>query len=327
MQRPIAEKTAAESKACGINPRRGYGYVILAAVCWAAGGSASKFLFNSGITPFQMVQLRLTTSTMILALWLLWRHRNLFKIEGKDVPYFLVLGTLGMAAINITYLFAISRLNVAVAILLEYLASIFIALYAVLFMHDRLTALMKLAIICAVAGCYLVAGAYNINILNMNIAGISSGLLAALAFAWWSVHGEYGMRRYNPWTVLLYAMLVASVEWNILHPPLESLLHVYTFQIWFWIIFIAIVGTVLPFGFYYEGINLIRSTRASITSTLEPIMAGIFAFIFLNEVMEPLQLVGGGLVITAVILLQIKQEHDDKAPGLMRAQSKKENAA
>ena len=327
MQRPIAEKTADESNASGINPRRGYGYVILAAVCWAAGGSASKFLFNNGITPFQMVQLRLTTATMMLTLWLLWRHRNLFKIEGKDLPYFLVLGTLGMAAINITYLFAISRLNVAVAILLEYLASIFIALYAVVFMRDRLTALMKLAIVCAIAGCYLVVGAYNINILNMNIAGIISGLLAALAFAWWSIHGEYGMRRYNPWTVLFYAMLVASVEWNILHPPLESLLHAYTIQIWFWIIFIAIVGTVLPFGFYYEGINLIRSTRASITSTLEPIMAGIFAFIFLNEVMEPLQLVGGGLVITAVILLQIKQEHDDKAPSFMRAQSNKENTA
>ncbi len=325
MQRPIAEKTSPESSVPGVSPSRGYGYVILAAVCWAAGGSASKFLFNSGITPFQVVQLRLTISTTILALWLLWRHRHLFKIECKDVLYFLALGTLGMAAVNITYLFAISRLNVAVAILLEYLASIVIALYAVLFMRDRLTAIMKLAIICAVAGCYLVVGAYNINILNMNIAGIISGLLAAVAFAWWSVHGEYGMRRYNPWTVLFYALLVAAVEWNILHPPLESLLHVYTSRIWFWIIFIAIVGTVLPFGFYYEGINLIRSTRASITSTLEPIMAGLFAFVFLNEVMEPLQLVGGGLVIAAVILLQVKQEHDETAPNLIRTRANKEN--
>lgn len=327
MQKPMAENTIPDSEASGVAPRRGYGYVILAAMCWAAGGSASKFLFNSGITPFQVVQLRLTISTTILALWLLLRHRNLFKIDGKDVPYFLVLGTLGMAAVNITYLFAISRLNVAVAILLEYLAPIFIALYTVLFMRDRLTALMKLAIICAVAGCYLVVGAYNLNILNMNIAGIISGLLAAVSFAWWSVHGEYGMRRYNPWTVLFYAILVASVEWNIIHPPLESLLHGYTSRIWFWILFIGTVGTVLPFGFYYEGINLIRSTRASITSTLEPIMAGIFAFIFLNEVMEIPQLVGGGLVITAVILLQIKQEHDDKAPNLIRNRAKKENSA
>jgi drug/metabolite transporter (DMT)-like permease len=327
MQRPIAEKTAPDSITSGINPRRGYGFVILAATCWAAGGSASKFLFNGGITPFQVVQLRLTISTAILALWLLWRHRNLFRIDVKDVPYFLVLGTLGMAAVNIAYLFAISRLNVAVAILLEYLAPIFIALHAVVFMRDRLTALMKVAIICAVAGCYLVAGAYNINILNMNIAGIISGLLAALTFAWWSVHGEYGMRRYNPWTVLFYAMLVAAVEWNILHPPLESLLHSYSTPIWFWIMFIAIIGTVLPFGFYYEGINLIRSTRASITSTLEPILAGVFAFIFLNEVMEPLQLVGGALVIAAVILLQIRQEHDENTPSFIKAQAKKEKPA
>jgi drug/metabolite transporter (DMT)-like permease len=325
MQRPIVEKPEVESRITAITPRRGFAYVVLAAVCWAAGGSASKFLFNNGITPFQMVQLRLTIATAILALWLLCRSRNLLKIEGKDVFYFLVLGTLGMAAVNITYLFAISRLNVAVAILLEYLASIFIALYAVVFMRDRLTALTKLAIICAVSGCYLVVGAYNINILNLNLAGIISGLLAALAFAWWSVHGEYGMRRYNPWTVLFFAMLVATVEWNILHPPMESLLHVYTVEIWFWILFIAIIGTILPFGLYYEGINLIRSTRASITSTLEPIMAGIFAFFFLNEVMEPLQLLGGGLVIAAVIMLQVKQEHDEKAPGLIRTQAEKKS--
>jgi drug/metabolite transporter (DMT)-like permease len=324
MQKPITEKTESASVTVSITPRRGYAYVVLAAVCWAAGGSTSKFLFNNGITPFQMVQLRLTIATAILALWLLCRHRNLLKIDGKDVFYFLLLGTLGMAAVNITYLFAISRLNVAVAILLEYLASIFIALYAVLFMRDRLTGLTKLAIIFAVSGCYLVVGAYNINILNMNLAGIISGLLAALAFAWWSLHGEYGMRRYNPWTVLFFAMLVAAVEWNLLHPPLESLLHAYTLKIWFWIIFIAVVGTILPFGLYYEGINLIRSTRASITSTLEPIMAGVFAFFFLNEVMEPLQLLGGGLVIAAVITLQVKREHDQKAPNVIRAQATKD---
>jgi drug/metabolite transporter (DMT)-like permease len=190
-------------------------------------------------------------------------------------------------------------------------------------MRDRLSGLTKLAIIFAVSGCYLVVGAYNINILNMNLAGIISGLLAALAFAWWSVHGEYGMRRYNPWTVLFFAMLVAAVEWNILHAPLESLLHAYRFEIWFWIIFIATVGTILPFGLYYEGINLIRSTRASITSTLEPIMAGVFAFFFLGEVVEPLQLLGGGLVIAAVIMLQIRQEHDEKAPNFLRAQTTK----
>lgn len=304
-------------------PRRGYLFVIIAAVTWASAGSASKFLFHSGITPFQMVQLRITTATVILFLWLLFRRRALLRIDPKDILYFLVLGTLGMAAINIAYLFAISRLNVAAAILLEYLAPIFIALYTVIFQKEKLNRFTVSAIISATVGCYLVVGAYNLDILNMNLAGILSGLCAAVAFAWWSVHGEYGMRRYDPWTVLFYALLVATVEWNILHPPLESFAHPYPAVVWGWIFYIGVMGTIVPFGFYYEGINLIRSTRASITSTLEPIMAGIFSYLFLNEIMAPPQLMGGVLVIAAIILLQVKQEYDDKAPGIIRARSER----
>ena len=57
------------------------------------------------------------------------------------------------------------------------------------------------------------------------------------------------------------------------------------------------MGTVLPFALFFIGVNFIRSTRASITATLEPISAGFFAYFFLGEVLEPLQLVGGAMVV------------------------------
>jgi drug/metabolite transporter (DMT)-like permease len=81
----------------------------------------------------------------------------------------------------------------------------------------------------------------------------------------------------------------------------------------------------VPFGLYLEGINLIRSTRASITATLEPITAGIISYIFLNEIMEALQIIGGLIVIASIILLQLRQEQDDKAPGVIRAQRQNDN--
>ena len=81
------------------------------------------------------------------------------------------------------------------------------------------------------------------------------------------------------------------------------------------------VGAILPFGLYYEGINRIRSTRASITSTVEPIVAGVLSFVFLGEVMGPLQIAGGRLVIGAIILLQVKQERDENTPARIRAQA------
>ena len=108
--------------------RLGYLFVVAAATFWASAASASKFLFNSGVTPFQLVQLRIITATVVLFLWLFFRHRKLLRIARRDIGYFLLLGTFGMAAINITYLYAISKLNVATALILEYLAPVIIAL-------------------------------------------------------------------------------------------------------------------------------------------------------------------------------------------------------
>jgi drug/metabolite transporter (DMT)-like permease len=302
------------------NSRLGYGFVILAALLWALSATASKFLFNNGISPFQLVQLRVTVCAVTLFAWLGFRCPALLRISLRDVPYFAILGVFGMAGVQFSYLFAISKINVAAAILLEYLAPVFIALYTVVFAREKLNLYVIAAICSAVSGCYLVVGAYNLDILSMNRAGILAGIGAAITFAWYSVLGEYGMRRYNPWTVLFYAVLFALIVWNILHPPLKAFTHHYSFVTWIWIVYIGSMGTVLPFGFYYEGINLIRSTRASITATLEPIIAALISYLFLNEIMAPLQMIGGVLVIGSIILLQLKHEVDEKSPSVVRSQ-------
>jgi drug/metabolite transporter (DMT)-like permease len=109
------------------------------------------------------------------------------------------------------------------------------------------------------------------------------------------------------------------LAWNVFYPPLEGFVQPRLFVVWGWIAYIAVMGTIAPFGFYLAGVSLIRSTRASITATLEPISAGVFAFVFLAEHMAPLQVLGGLLVIGAVILLQLKQEYDELAPARLRA--------
>ncbi|MFC1829981.1 EamA family transporter, partial [Thermodesulfobacteriota bacterium] len=76
-----------ESKEFMKNYRWGYVYVVFAALLWALSGSSAKFLFNSGITPFQLVQLRLTISTVLLFLCLLIRFPSLLKISRRDIPY------------------------------------------------------------------------------------------------------------------------------------------------------------------------------------------------------------------------------------------------
>ncbi|MBW1644125.1 MAG: EamA family transporter, partial [Deltaproteobacteria bacterium] len=197
-------------------------------------------------------QLRITIAVMGLFLWLLLRNPSLLKIDRKDIFYFAMFGIFGMGALQFTYLFAISKINVAAAILLQYMAPSFIAVHAVVFARDKLSLTTIMALLGATFGCYLVVGAYNIDVLAMNIAGIVSGILSAISFAWYSIHGEYGMRRYNPLTVLFYALLFAALMWNILHQPLEAFFHPYSVVQWGWIMYIGVMGTLVPFGLYLE---------------------------------------------------------------------------
>ena len=300
------------------SPRRGYLYVMLATVLWGVSGASSKFLFHSGVSPFQLVQLRITIAAGALFLWLLIRHPALLKIDRSDILYFLTLGALAMAAVQFTYLFAISRIQVAAAILLQYMAPGLIALYSVVIVRERMQAVTAVAVIGAAAGCYLVVGAYNLDLFGMNIAGILGGVGAAVSFAWYTIQGEYGMRRYHPLTVLFYAVFFAAVVWNLLQPPLESFRHSYSPVQWGWILYVGLMGTLLPFGLYFAAVDLIRSTHAGITATLEPIIAGLVSYLFLDERMAPLQLFGGVMVIASVVLLQLKPQRDPIHPGGIR---------
>jgi drug/metabolite transporter (DMT)-like permease len=284
----------------------GYLYVTLAAILFAVSGTAAKFLFNRGITSYQMIQLRVTLAFCGLLVWLCLRNRSLLKIDLRDFFYFMFLGTLGIGAAQFFYLFAISKINVAAAILLHYTGPVFVTVYAAIFLHQRLTRNSILAIIGTLVGCFLVVGAYNLDLLTLNRIGIIGGILAAVAFAIYSLLSEYGMRKYSPWTVLLYGLLFAALTWNMLHPPLNAIFQAYEPVEMFWILFIATGGTILPFGLYFEGINRIRATHASITATLEPISAGFIAALFLGETMAPLQILGGLLVIASIVLLQTK---------------------
>ena len=285
----------------------GYLYVALGAVLFAISGTSSKFLFNGGITPYQLIQLRTSLAFTCLLIWLYLRHSALLKISITDLPYFMALGVLGIGAAQFLYLFAISKINVAAAILLHYTGPVFVALYVVFVQRQKIGRLSVLAILGTLVGCFLVVGAYNLQLVALNRLGIASGMLAAVAFAINSVLSEYGMRKYTPWTVLLYGMLFAALMWNVLHPPLEAMLHRYSAVQWGWIFFIGICGTVLPFGLYFEGIKRIQPTHASITATLEPISAGVVASIFLGEVLLPLQIIGGLIVIASIILLQMNK--------------------
>ncbi len=292
----------------GKNNISGYGYLYVAAAAalWASSASLAKFLFHGGLSPFHLMQLRTTISAAVLVLWLLITKRGTLSIGRQDVMYFIRLG-IALAVSQLTYLYAVSRIHVAAAILLQYQAPVFIAFYTGLFAREKLTGFTLAAVSGATLGCYFMVGAYNLHLLKMSKAGIISGLLSAAAFAYYSVKSEYGVRTHTPWKTLCYAVLVAAIIGNLVVPPLNTFMQNYSLTAWIAIFYIGVCGTLLAFGLYNEGIKRIRPAHASITATLEPVIAGIISYFFLGEALGSLQLAGAGLVLLSVLLLQVNR--------------------
>jgi len=239
------------------------------------------------VTPFELVQVRVTVSAVLLTIVFGIWFRPLFKIRPRDLWYFFLLGGVVMALGQVTYFYAISKIQVAAAIFLEYLAPIMVAFFSICFWKERLTLGKILALLLSLGGCYLVVGGYSLHLLKINQLGILAGLCSALCFAVYTLVGERGMHRYSPWTVLFYAFLFATVTWHTLYPPFQYIRAGFTAAPWGWI-------------------------------TLEPISAGLFAYLFIGESLQPLQIAGGAMVVAAIVVLQLKRERDELCPANIR---------
>lgn len=288
---------------------KGYLCIVAAAVLWASSGAAGKGLLLQGVGVLELVQARITLAALFLGAAFGLGGRNFFRIGLGELPWLFLLGFF-MALNNATYFYAISKIQVAAAILLQYMAPLLVALYAVLFWGERFDKFKAMALILAVGGCYLVVGGYNLRLLELNREGVWGGLGAALCFASYTLLGERSMQGRSPWTVLCYAMFFAAIFWHLFMEPFRYIKAGFSLAQWGWLLYIALAGTVFPFGLYLVGVSLIRSTRAIITASLEPISAAFISFLFLGESLEILQAVGGALVIGAVVLLQLDREQD-----------------
>jgi len=287
---------------------RGYLYILIGATLWGVSSVVAKSLLIIGLPPALLVQIRLTLATLTLLIILLIFDRNRIIISLVDLPYFIVLGFVGVAGVQFAYYYTISKIQVGPAVLIQYLSPIWIALYAFIFQKESLTKGKMIALLLAILGCYFTVGGYRMDLLRLNRLGIVSGLISSLFFSFYALYGEKGLKKYDPWTLILYGFGFGTVFYWILISPVKVISEGYSLKIWMAFLYIAIFSTLIPFGLYFKGIDRIRATRASITATWEPVVAGMTAYFVLGEVLLPLQVLGGIGVIAAIVLLQMARE-------------------
>lgn len=299
---------------------RGYLLAALAAACWATGGLTAKWLFTPagpqtsdwlvrplGVTvdPVVLSGARALTAFSVLFVYLVISRRHALKVSPRDLPFLAMFGVVGLAGMHFTYFKTISYTNVATAILLEYLAPVLVLIVSVLFLGERLTWALPGGVALSVLGCALVVGAIGGEGLAVSTQGIVWGVISAAFFAGYSLMGRYAAPRFSPWTALVYGLGFAAAFWLVYLGGPSGIASAFTNPLsTAAVAFIAVVSTIVPFSAFLKALHYIDPTRATIVATLEPVIAGVVAFMVFGETFGAVQLMGALLVLAAIVVIQ-----------------------
>jgi drug/metabolite transporter (DMT)-like permease len=136
-------------------------------------------------------------------------------------------------------------------------------------------------------------------------AAVAAGVASAVGYAGWILVGRSVSRQVGPWHMLFYGLLVGAVAWSLYVPPWQAYLRPYTPFEWVLILYIVAFATVTPFALFLYGLRFIDSQGASLTATLEPVVAALAAALWLGEALTGRQVLGAAVILSSVIALQI----------------------
>lgn len=220
----------------------------------------------------------------------------------------LILGMLGVAASNYFYYVAIQRTSVAIAIIVQYTAPVWVLLYVVARGQQRLTLQKVAAVAVAIAGIALTIGmvsSQGVLALRLDSYGLIAALLASFSFAFYNVGGHRILARYDRWCVLVWTLTSASVFWLFVNSPWKIAAAHYTLPQWTFLFVFSMISVLGAFSLYFLGLQHLEPTRAIIASCLEPVFSILLAAALLGEGLRPIQTLGIVLVLSAIVIVQM----------------------
>lgn len=266
------------------------------------------------VDPLILSQTRVTFAFLVFLAVLLWRRggRRL-RLPAPDFGRMLRLGVLGVAASNYFYYLAIQRTNVAIAIMVQYTAPVWVVFYMAVRRLQRPTLSRLAAVALVVTGIALVIGGFGRNGQHLDPMGLVAALLTAFSFAFYNVGAHGLLGRYDHWMVLLYMTGSASLFWIVVNPPWKVLSEHYSSEQWLFLLVFSVVSLLVPFSLYIGGLRYLDPTRAVVVSCLEPMFSVLIAALVLHELVHPRQMFGMVLVLVAIVVVQMPDRGSEDA--------------
>ena len=278
--------------------------VITGGILWGCISIFVKRLTAGGCSSLQIAMIRGIFGAIMMTGWLLMKDKRLLCIRLRDIWIFVGTGIISLALFNWCYFSVIQQSQASVAVVLLYTSPIFVMLMSAVFFHEKITKRKVTALLCAFAGCVLVAGllggSYRLS-LPVFFLGIGSGFF----YAAYSIFGRVALKRYDTLTVTAYTFLFATLgTLPVGDLPGVGRLLAADPQLILWCLGIAFFCTVLPYLFYTAGLQGLEPGKAAVLATVEPLVGTVIGVVMFQEPFGLSKALGILFILAAVIIFR-----------------------
>ena len=294
---------------------RGVAYATLAAFLFAMNGSVSKTVLESGLSSLRLVELRSVGAAVCLMAFVALTRPRTLRAGPRELVFLAFAGVIGIGLVQWLYFVAIGRLPVGIALLLEYLAPVIVVVWVRFVRGEQVRARLWAALVLSVAGLVVVAEAWQG--LRLDGLGVLAGLGAAASLAAYYLTSERGLGRRDPLSLAAWTFTSAAVFWSVLQPwwtfPWADLTRAVALPgplpdadvpAWLLVGWVIVLGTVVPYALILAALRTLGSARTGLLGMAEPVLAAGVAWVVLGEALSPVQLLGGAVVLTGIVLAE-----------------------
>lgn len=280
--------------------------IVLSAVLWGTVGVAVKAIYGlSETNPLSIGFFRLAIALPALfgACWWTLGVR-MFRVVRRDLALMMLVGVM-MALYQVCYFGAIAKVGVAIAVLVTLcIAPILVALLSLWLFREKLTQRLILALTFALIGTVFLVGVQPSGTvaLHNTVIGVLLALGSAFGYAVIALCSRSLAQRYHP----LQSLTIGFGTGAILLLPFaisSGFVVSYSTVGWMLLLYLGLIPTVLAYVLFLYGIRQTTATVASITTLLEPLTSTLLAWLLFKEQLGLLGLLGGLLLIGAIVLL------------------------
>ncbi len=272
--------------------------IILIAISAASFGTLAifgRYAYAENIDTFTLLFLRFGFSASFMTIMLILRKEPFPR--GRILAQLIGMGGIGYAGQSFLYLTAIKYASAGLVALLLYLYPFFVAILSMIFLKEKLTRTKAIALVIALCGTALTVGP-----VSGQMIGAVMAIVAALGYSIYIIIGANVMKHVSPFQSSAVIFTSASVVYGIL--TFSNGMHLPQTNFgWMVIAGIVIVSTIIPVTTFLAGLERIGPTNAAMLSTVEPIVTVLLATWLFGDQLLPIVLIGGGLILMAVVLL------------------------